>query len=184
MALKESNMMAIGTQAPSFVLPDTITDKKVSLDNIKAENGFVVYFICNHCPYVINVAHQLVEIADDYQKKGIGFVAISSNDVARYPDDSPENMSKFAMKYNLSFPYLYDESQEVARTYDAACTPDIFVFNNQGALYYQGRIDQSRPGNGIPVTGEDLRAALDQLLSGKPAPEIQYPSAGCSIKWK
>lgn len=184
MALTESNMLPLGTQAPAFTLPDTLSGKDVSLDEVAADKATVVMFLCNHCPYVIHVNEELVRVAKDYQAKGVGFVAISSNDVERYPDDRPELMTRFAKDNGYTFPYLYDESQEVARAYDAACTPDIYVFDSDRNLYYRGRLDGSRPGNDIPLTGEDLRAALDGALAGKPAPEKQYPSAGCGIKWK
>ncbi|MEM6396468.1 MAG: thioredoxin family protein [Bacteroidota bacterium] len=197
MALTESTMLPLGTTAPDFNLPDTISGKTVTFDNaggvqipgmetpsIAGAEGTLVYFICNHCPYVIHTIEELVAVATEYQKKGIGAVAISSNDVERYPDDSPEKMREFAHHYNFTFPYLYDESQEIARAYDAACTPDIYLFNTAGELYYRGRLDGSRPGNDTPVNGADLRAALDSLLNGEPTPEQQIPSAGCGIKWR
>ncbi|MEM8583233.1 MAG: thioredoxin family protein [Bacteroidota bacterium] len=197
MALTESTMLPLGTTAPDFNLPDTISGKTVTFDNaggvqipgmetpsIAGSEGTLVYFICNHCPYVIHTIEELVRIAAEYQQKGVGAVAISSNDIERYPDDSPEKMRDFAHRYQFTFPYLYDESQDIARAYAAACTPDIYLFNADGELYYRGRLDASRPGNDTPITGEDLRIALDSLLAGKPAPEKQIPSAGCGIKWK
>ncbi|MEO1434113.1 MAG: thioredoxin family protein [Bacteroidota bacterium] len=183
MALTESNMMELGTQAPAFLLPDTISGKEIALTDVAQEKGTVVLFICNHCPYVIHVMEELVNIAKAYQDQGMGFVAISSNDVINYPDDAPEKMTTFAQEYDFTFPYLYDESQAVAKAYDAACTPDIYVFDGTSNLAYRGRMDGSRPGNNIPVTGEDLRAALDQIIAGQ-VPEVQIPSAGCNIKWK
>lgn len=184
MANTPSNMLPLGTRAPDFTLPDTISDKNLSLQNLKGKNGTVIYFICNHCPFVIHVNEELVRIANDYKDKGIGFIAISSNDVENYPQDAPELMKEVAKKYGYPFPYLYDESQDVARAYDAACTPDIYLFDADLKLVYRGQIDDSRPNNGIPVTGKDLRTALDYLLEGNPIPEDQKPSIGCNIKWK
>lgn len=184
MALKESNMLPLGTSAPNFVLPDVVSGELVALSDIKGERGTVVMFLCNHCPYVIHVNAELVRIANDYKTKGIGFVAISANDAEKYPDDAPDKMRIVAKVLQYPFPYLYDESQDVARAYDAACTPDIYVFDTNLNLYYRGRIDSSRPGNDYKTDGKDLRSALDGLLTGKPAPEVQYPSAGCNIKWK
>ncbi|MEL6973652.1 MAG: thioredoxin family protein [Bacteroidota bacterium] len=184
MALTESNMLALGTVAPAFELPDTISGTTLSYDDTKGERGTVVMFICNHCPYVIHVNDELVRIAADYQAKGISFVGISSNDVVNYPMDGPEKMTEHAKAAGYNFPYLYDESQEVARAYDAACTPDLYVFDGDQKLYYRGRLDGSRPGNNAPLTGADLRQAIDDMLAGRPIPETQYPSAGCNIKWK
>lgn len=184
MSLTESNMLSLGTVAPSFSLPDTRTDKTISLDDIATDKGTVIIFSCNHCPYVIHINEEIVRIAENYQAKGIGFVAISSNDVDNYPQDSPDKMKILAETVGYTFPYLYDESQEVAIAYDAACTPDFYVFDGERKLYYRGRIDGSRPDNGIALTGEDLRAAIDDMLAGNDAPEKQYPSAGCNIKWK
>ena len=185
MARTPSNMLPLGTQAPNFKLPDTTNGYELaSLDAVKGEKGTVVMFICNHCPFVIHVNSALVAIANEYQKKGIGFIAISSNDAENYPADSPENMTTHAKENNYPFPYLYDESQDVAKTYDAACTPDIYLFDENLKLVYRGQLDDSRPGNGIPVTGKDLRHALDCLLSNKPNERAQKPSIGCNIKWK
>lgn len=184
MALTESTMMDLGTKAPDFTLPDTVSGNRISLAEAKGENGTVIVFSCNHCPYVIHVNQELINIANDYKSKGINFVIISSNNVEKYPLDSPDKMEIVAMVLKFPYPYLYDESQEVAKAYDAACTPDIFAFDGDLSLYYRGRIDGSRPGNDIPVTGEDLRGALDNLLAGNDAPEVQIPSAGCNIKWK
>ena len=184
MARTPSNMLPLMTPAPDFKLINTVNDEMLSLSNVKGERGTVIFFVCNHCPFVIHVNHELVNIANDYLAKGIGFAAISSNDVVNYPDDSPELMKKVAVQQNYPFPYLYDETQEVARAYDAACTPDIYVFDRDLRLVYRGQLDDSRPGNDIPVTGKDLRSALDSLLDGQPISEVQKPSLGCNIKWK
>jgi thiol-disulfide isomerase/thioredoxin len=184
MAFTESNMLALGTMAPYFSLPDTVSGRQVSLDQVQGERGTVVLFLCNHCPYVIHVNPELVRIAAEYAEKGVGFVAISSNDVEKYPQDGPDRMKEHAAEVGYPFPYLYDESQGVARAYDAACTPDIYVFDEDLKLYYRGRLDGSRPGNDVPLTGEDLRGALDTLLAGGSIPERQIPSAGCNIKWR
>lgn len=177
-------MLPLGTQAPSFDLPDTVSGKNLQLADVVGEEGTVIMFLCNHCPYVIHVNEELVRIANDYQAKGLGFVAISSNDVDNYPMDGPEKMTEHALNVGYNFPYLYDESQAVARAYDAACTPDLYVFDKDQNLYYRGRLDSSRPGNDTPLTGSDLRQALDDMLAGAPVPSKQYPSAGCNIKWK
>ena len=184
MAKTPSNTMELGTKAPNFTLPDTVSNKELSLQELKGENGTVILFICNHCPFVIHVNSLLVDLANRYQQKGINFIAISSNDVENYPQDAPELMKVHAKENNYPFPYLYDESQEVAKAYDAACTPDIYVFNNELNSYYHGQLDSSRPGNDIPVTGEDITNALDALLAGKKFTESVKPSIGCNIKWK
>lgn len=184
MAYTESNLLPLGTQAPDFNLYDTISGNSLSFKDIKGEKGSVVMFICNHCPYVIHVNSELVSIAENYKRKGIGFVAISSNDAEKYTEDSPDKMSIVAKVLKYPFPYLYDESQDIAKAYDAACTPDIYLFDENDKLYYRGRLDESRPKNNIALTGSDLRSALDDLLEGRPSPEIQYPSGGCNIKWK
>lgn len=184
MARTPSNMLPLLTQAPDFEIWDTVSDRKLSLEQLKGEKGTVVFFICNHCPFVIHVNPELVRMANDYREKGIGFVAVSSNDVENYPDDAPELMKKVAREQAYPFPYLYDETQEVARAYDAACTPDIYLFNEDLLLVYRGQLDDSRPGNGVPLTGKDLRAALDDLLAGRVISEKQKPSLGCNIKWK
>ncbi|MFZ1789485.1 MAG: thioredoxin family protein [Saprospiraceae bacterium] len=184
MALTESTMMDLGTIAPAFVLPDTKTGNDFDSISLTGGKGFVVLFLCNHCPYVIHVNNELVKIANEYMEQGIQFVAISANDADNYPEDRPELMRLVAKVLQYPFPYLYDESQEVARAYDAACTPDIYVFDGESKLYYRGRLDSSRPNSGIPLSGEDLRSALKSLLKGEPTPEKQYPSAGCNIKWK
>ena len=184
MALTESNMLSLGTKAPSFNLLDTISNKNLSYNDVRGEKGTLVIFSCNHCPFVIHINNELVNIANFYQGKGIGVVAISSNDVENYPDDSPEKMNIVAKVLKYPFPYLYDESQETAKAYDAACTPDFYIFDSSDELIYRGRLDSSRPGNGIPVTGSDLRSALDAILVGVNKIEPQLPSAGCNIKWK
>lgn len=184
MAYTESTMLALGTKAPDFTLPDTISGKMVSLKDIRSDKATVVMFLCNHCPYVIHVNPEIVRIAKDYQTRGVGFVGISSNDVENYPQDAPDKMKIVAEKVGYTFPYLYDETQEVARVYDAACTPDFYVFDQHLKLVYRGRLDGARPKNDLPLTGEDLRNALDAVLAGKPVSERQYPSAGCNIKWK
>lgn len=184
MALTESNSLAQGTMAPSFQLPDTVSGKVLSLNDIKGEKGTVVMFICNHCPFVIHVNDELVRLANDYQSKGIAFVAISSNDVANYPQDGPEFMKQNAERLGYTFPYLYDETQEVAQAYDAACTPDFYVFDQELKAIYHGQLDSSRPGNSLPLTGSDMRAVLDACLTGETYAGDQKPSIGCNIKWK
>lgn len=184
MALTESKMVEIGSNAPNFTLLDTVTNRNLSYTHIKGDNGTVIMFICNHCPYVIHLNAAILQLANDYLTKGIGFVAISSNDAIKYPQDGPEKMKLLAIEQNYPFPYLYDETQEVAKAYDAACTPDIYVFDAEDKLVYRGRFDQSRPGNDIPATGRDLSEALDALISGTAIIDKQYPSAGCNIKWK
>ena len=177
-------MIELGTLAPDFDLPDTISHQRVSWVEAKGEKGTLIYFICNHCPYVIHTIKEMVQVAKDYREQGINAVAISSNDVRNYPQDRPELMTEFAKEYSMDFPYLYDEDQSVARAYDAACTPDIYLFDGEGKLYYRGRLDEHRVKSGTPSDGKDLRGALDALLGGEGAPAKQYPSAGCNIKWK
>ncbi len=184
MARTLSNMIPLETQAPNFNLFDTVSKNYLSLENLKGEKGTVVMFICNHCPFVIHVNDTLVDIANEFAEKGINFIAISSNDVDNYPQDSPEKMTIHAKKQNYPFPYLYDENQEVAKAYDAACTPDFYVFDGDLKLVYRGQLDDSRPGNGISVTGKDLKYALDCVLENKKNTNIQKPSIGCNIKWK
>ena len=184
MAFTESNMLELGTLAPYFVLPDTVSGKALSLDDLQSDQATVIMFLCNHCPYVRYVNVELVRLSKEYQEKGVAFIGISSNDVNNYPDDSPDNMRKLANEVGYPFPYLYDETQEVARAYDAACTPDFYVFDGDLKLAYRGRLDDSRPKNDLPLTGRDLRAALDAVLAGRAPDEKQYPSGGCNIKWK
>lgn len=177
-------MLPLGTAAPDFSLPDTVSGKVLSLKDVQTDKGLVVMFLCNHCPYVVHVNDEIVRLSKEYMAKGIGFVGISSNDVENYPEDSPERMKAVAKKLGYPFPYLYDETQDVARVYDAACTPDFYVFDGNGKLAYRGRLDDSRPRNDNPLTGKDLRAALDAVLEGRPVSEVQYPSGGCNIKWR
>ena len=184
MSLTPSNMMPLGTKAPDFNLINPLTSKKVSLENSKGKKGTLVMFICNHCPFVIHVNKEIVSVANDYRMKDFGFVAISSNDIKNYPEDSPEKMVISAQNNEYPFPYLYDESQEVAKAYDAACTPDFYLFDNELTLVYRGQLDNSRPGNNIQSTGRDLREALDNILNNSPQAKNQKPSVGCNIKWK
>lgn len=185
MALTESNMLPLGTKAPDFTLPDTVSDQSIQLSSFSEGAGAtVVMFICNHCPYVKHVNKGMVDLAADYQDMGVKFVAISSNDVVKYPDDAPDKMKINAQEEGYTFPYLFDETQEVAKAYDAACTPDFYLFNKELELVYRGQMDGSRPNSGIPVTGDDLRAALDAVLVNRPVSAQQIPSAGCNIKWK
>ncbi len=184
MAATPSTMMPLGTIAPPFQLPDTVSGKILSLDELRGENATLIMFLCNHCPYVLHVNNELVRIAKEYKPKGISFIGISSNDVENYPQDGPELMKIQAEKIGYPFPYLYDESQDVARAYDAACTPDLFLFDQDLRCVYRGQLDDSRPKNEIPVTGRDLRSALDALLAGEKVSEQQVPSIGCNIKWK
>ncbi|MCH2044198.1 MAG: thioredoxin family protein [Saprospiraceae bacterium] len=184
MPLKESNMIDLGTRAPDFNLMDTVSGNYMSLGKLKSKVCTLIMFTCNHCPYVIHVNEELVRLAKDYQPKGVSLIAISSNDVERYPQDSPEKMKELAAEVGYTFPYLYDESQEIAKAYDAACTPDFYIFDGEMKLVYRGRLDESRPGSGIPVTGKDLRAAIDAVLAEEEVDAVQRPSAGCSIKWK
>jgi peroxiredoxin len=182
MAMTPSTMLALGTPAPAFTLPDT-NGKIVSLADFRGK-PVLVMFICNHCPFVKHVAPQLAQLGRDYQNRGLGIVAISSNDVANYPDDSPAKMKDQAGRTGYTFPYLYDETQAVAKAYRAACTPDFYLFDTEHRLVYRGQFDDSRPGNALPVTGKDLRAAVDAVLSGKEVLKDQKPSIGCNIKWK
>jgi peroxiredoxin len=184
MALTKSTMLDIGTTAPAFSLPDTISGQALSLNELKSDTATVVMFICNHCPYVVHLQSALINTANEYQAKGIRFVAISANDAENYPADSPEKMKLLAEELKFDFPYLYDETQDTAKAYKAACTPDFFVFDNDLKCTYRGRYDGSTPGNGIDITGEDLTAALDAMLDNKPVSPEQKPSMGCNIKWK
>ena len=183
MVAVNSTMLPLGTMAPDFRLPDT-SGKTVSLANFQKAPALLVIFMCNHCPYVKHIRSGLAQLARDYQPRGVAIVGISSNDVANYPADSPARMAEEAKSAGYTFPYLYDESQQVAKDYKAACTPDIFLFDQNQRLAYRGQMDDSRPGNGLPVTGKDLRAALDALLASKPVSPAQKPSIGCNIKWK
>jgi len=185
MAVTPSNMLPIGTPAPDFELYDTVSGEYKTLSELKSNKGTLVMFICNHCPYVKHVNPELVRVANDYKDKGISFVAINSNDVKSHPEDAPDKMKKVAKEQGYPFPYLFDETQEVAKAYKAACTPDFFLFDGDLKLVYSGRLDASSPGNNKPLKGEELRNALDKLLQGETVPEEeQIPSMGCNIKWK
>ena len=183
MANTPSNMLPLGTKAPPFELLDTVSDKTLSLDLLKGDMGTVIMFICNHCPFVIHVNPEIAKMAKEYREKGIAFIAISSNDVVNYPQDAPHLMKIKALEADYTFPYLYDETQKVAKAYDAACTPDFYVFDKNLGLVYRGQLDDSRPGNGIQVTGIDLRNAIEALLNGNEINPVQKPSIGCNIKW-
>jgi peroxiredoxin len=183
MALTPSTMLALSTAAPDFRLVDT-NGKMISLSDFKDAPALLIMFICNHCPYVKHVRSELAALGKDYQTRGVAVVGINSNDATRYPDDSPERMQVEARAAKYTFPYLYDETQAVAKAYQAACTPDFFLFDQARRLVYRGQLDDSRPGNDRPVTGADLRAALGAVLAGRPPSENQKPSAGCNIKWK
>jgi thiol-disulfide isomerase/thioredoxin len=184
MARTESNMTPLGFTAPEFFMKDTNSNDFFTFSGCKGEKGTLVMFICNHCPFVLHVMEEIIKIANDYRVQGVGVVAISSNDVLTYPQDSPENMREFAFENRFEFPYLYDETQEVAKAFDAACTPDFFLFDTQDKLIYRGQLDDSRPGNGIPLSGSDLRNAIDSIIYNRHLNEVQKPSIGCNIKWK
>jgi peroxiredoxin len=184
MALTESTMLELGTTAPDFALTDVVTGKTVRRDDFRGQQALLVMFICAHCPYVKHIEKGLAALGKEYADKPVSIVAISSNDVSTHPADSPAGLKQQAATFGFSFPYLYDESQAVARAYKAACTPDLFLFDGNFRLVYRGQFDSSRPGNGIPVTGEDLRFAIDLVLADKPVPKEQRPSIGCNIKWK
>ena len=177
-----STMLPLGTKAPDFSLPN-VDGRTVSLSEFSGKKGLLVMFICNHCPFVKHLRDDLAKFGREYQEKGLAIVAISSNDAEAFPDDSPERMREEAKSAGYTFPYLYDASQEVAKAYTAACTPDFFLFDADRKLVFRGQFDDSRPGNDVPVTGKDVRAACDAVLAGKPAPEQQKPSIGCNIKW-
>lgn len=179
-----STMLALGTPAPEFSLPDVVSGRTVSIADFDGAPALLVIFMCNHCPYVKHVASSMAQLVREYQARGVAVVGISANDAEEYPEDSPENMVEEAKQRGYTFPYLYDGAQEVAKAYQAACTPDFYVFDREHRLAYRGQMDGSRPGNGIPVTGQDLRAALDAVLAGRPVTSNQRPSLGCNIKWK
>jgi peroxiredoxin len=183
MAVTSSTMLELGTRAPAFALPDT-DGKLWSLEDFSQPDPLLVMFICNHCPFVKHVQHELAKLAREYEKRGVGVVGINSNDATRYPDDSPEKMKSERAKAGYTFPYLIDETQEVAKAYGAACTPDFYLFDGERRLVYRGQMDDSRPGNGKPVTGADLRKALDSVLAGTRPAADQKPSIGCNIKWR
>ena len=184
MALTQSTMLELGTQAPDFSLPDVISGKTVSLKSFTNKKTLLVMFICQHCPYVQHVKEELARLGKDYVNRDIGIVAVSSNDAKSYPDDAPVELKKMATSLGFTFPFCHDEMQQVAKAYTAACTPDFFLFNERRQLVYRGQLDDSRPGSGKPVTGQDLRAAIEAVLTGKPVSRDQKPSMGCNIKWK
>jgi peroxiredoxin len=179
-----STMLELGTKAPAFSLPDVITGQNISLETFTGKKALLVMFICAHCPFVKHVQEELARLGRDYEDRGVGIVAISSNDVENFPEDSPERLKEMAETLGFRFPFCYDESQETAKAYEAACTPDFFVFDSSRKLVYRGQLDDSRPGNKVPVTGRDLRAALDAVLSDRSIEGNQKPSIGCNIKWK
>ena len=184
MGLTPSTMLALGTKAPDFRLPEVVSGKTVSLSTFAGQQALLVMFICRHCPYVQHVKEELARLGRDYAGTPAGIVAISSNDAANYPDDAPDKLKAMSQELGLAFPLCYDESQGVAKAYTAACTPDFFLFDAHRALVYRGQLDDARPGNGKPVTGRDLRAAMDAVLAGKPVSQDQKASVGCNIKWK
>jgi peroxiredoxin len=179
-----STMLPLGTEAPDFSLADVVSGRTITLSDFEHEDALLVMFICRHCPYVKHVRQEIARLARDHAGSGLGIVAISPNDPNAYPEDAPENLAAEAVEAGYVFPYLFDETQEVAKAYTAACTPDFFLFDRDRTLAYRGQLDASRPGNGVPVTGEDLRAAIDAVLAGRPVSEEQRPSVGCSIKWR
>ena len=184
MARTESYMLPLGTTAPNFSLPNTLYGTTLSLDQVKGANGTLVVFMCNHCPYVLHLLDQLITLSGEIKEWGINTVAISSNDIGFYPDDRPELMTKLADEKSFGFPYLYDESQQVAMDYEAACTPDFYLFDDALKLVYRGKFDDSRPQNDLPITGADLHAACKNLIDDLPQEKNQKPSLGCGIKWK
>ena len=184
MALTPSTMLALGTPAPDFALPDVVSGRTISLGTFSGKQALLVMFICQHCPYVQHIKAELSRLGKDYQNTEVGIVAISANDVAHYPDDAPDELKAMAQDLQFTFPFCYDESQEIAKAYTAACTPDFFLFGLDRRLVYRGQLDDSRPGNGKPLTGRDLRAALEAVLAGRAVSQNQQPSVGCNIKWK
>ncbi|MBT1705047.1 thioredoxin family protein [Chryseosolibacter indicus] len=184
MAATPSVMIPLGTVAADFNLYDIVSEQDLSLQTLRGERATVILFICNHCPYVKLLNNEIVKVANEYKSKGVNFIAISSNDASQYPDDGPEEMKKVAKALSYPFPYLYDETQEVARLYDAACTPDFFVYDKNLKLAYRGQFDDARPKNEVKPTGRDLRKALDLMIKGETVPDNQIPSIGCNIKWK
>ncbi len=184
MARTESTMLALGTAAPDFALTEVVTGKTVRRDDFRGEQGLLVMFLCTHCPYVKHIEKELARLGADYADSALAIVAISSNDAESHPEDGPEGLKQQALTMGFRFPYLYDETQQVAQAYEAACTPDFFLFDKEFKLVYRGQFDASRPGSGIPVTGVDLRAAMDAVLAGAPVTEDQHASLGCNIKWK
>ena len=184
MVLTPSTMLPLGTQAPDFRLPDVVSGKIISLANFADKTALLLMFICCHCPFVKHIQQEIAKLSQDYQYKSLGIIAISANDISKYPDDSPENIKLMAQKLGFNFPFCYDETQEVAKSYTAACTPDFFLFNKSRKLVYRGQFDDSRPSNQIPVTATDLRQAIDCVLTDKQIDFPQKPSIGCNIKWK
>ena len=184
MALTPSTMLELATQAPDFQLPDVSSGKSISLSTFAGKQALLVMFICRHCPYVQHVKEELARLGRDYATKDVGIVAISANDAANYPDDAPDKLKAMAKELGFTFPFCYDETQAVAKAYTAACTPDFFLFDEKRQLVYRGQLDDSRPGNNKPLTGRDLRAAIEAVLAGKPVSQDQKPSIGCNIKWK
>ncbi len=184
MALTESSMMPLGTSAPDFELTDVVSNISFSLEDIRGEEGTLMMFICAHCPYVKNIEEEISVMVKQYKRLGIGFAGISSNDIESYPEDAPDGLRSQAKAVDFEFPYLFDETQEIAKAYGATCTPDFFLFNEKMKLVYRGRFDSSTPGNTDPVTGDDLRLAITHLLELQEIPEKQHPSMGCGIKWK
>lgn len=184
MVLTASSMLELGTPAPDFALVDVVSGQTISLATFANQSALLVMFICRHCPFVKHVQTELAALGKDYQGKGLGIVAISANDVANYPEDAPEKLKDMANALGFTFPFCYDETQETAKAYTAACTPDFFLFNHDRHLVYRGQLDNSRPSNGLPVTGADLRAAIEATLNNQPISPDQKPSIGCNIKWK
>jgi len=184
MAKTLSTMLELGTQAPDFNLPDVVSGRTISLASFKPDKALLVMFICRHCPFVKHVQHELARLGVDYRERGLGIVAISANDVTSYPDDAPQHLKEMAGELGFNFPVCHDESQEVAKAYKAACTPDFFLFDDRRTLVYRGQLDDSRPESGIPVSGRDVRAAIDAALSNRPVGTAQRASLGCNIKWK
>lgn len=184
MVLTYSTMLPLGTKAPDFKLLDVVSGKTVSLDQFSKRKALLVMFICKHCPYVQHIKNELAKLGHDYAQRDIGIVAISSNDAESYPEDSPQSLKQFASELKLNYPLCHDHTQAVAKSYTAACTPDFFLFDQEQRLVYRGQLDNSRPGNNAPVTGSDLRQAIDAVLTGKSIAPDQKPSAGCNIKWK
>lgn len=184
MAATPSTMLPLGTPAPAFSLPDVVSGKLISLDTFKDKKALLVMFICRHCPYVKHIQHEIARIGRDYRDRDIGIVAITSNDPEQYPEDSPESSAEMARELGFTFPFCFDERQEVAKAFAAACTPEFYLFDERRRLVYRGQLDDSRPGNPIPVTGKDLRDAIEAVLAGRPVSQEQKPSIGCNIKWK
>lgn len=184
MARTESTMLPLGTTAPDFQLPEVVSGKTISLADLAGKDALLVMFICRHCPFVKHVQQELARIGKDYAQQSLAILAISSNDAQEFPDDAPGSLREMALDLGFSFPYCFDETQDVAKSYAAACTPDFYLFDKNRHLVYRGQLDDSRPGNNIPVTGKDLRAAIDSVLQGRPVSDQQKPSVGCNIKWR